>query len=258
MTKISQAMIQAAGLGTRLRPLTLKKPKPLLAVNDYTLIDLAIDTLAENGVTDIAVNTHYLADQLQTHLSRRVKPHIHISHEKELLDTGGGIKKATSLLDPDKPLFCLSSDWYWEDKLYSPYFAEMSLMWNADKMDILQLLIPKTAMSLTTSSGDYDVDEKGQAVRSRERTGEYMWTSVRIFHPRIFKDTPSGPFSFLECLDKAEQEGRLFACCMSENLSAPWHHISTMDDYEAVTKHLSGHATKENGERKKLNGTIHG
>ena len=238
MTRISQAMIQAAGLGRRLRPLTETTPKPLLPIAGTTLIDLAIDTLAENGVSEIAVNTHYLADQLTDHLHKRKKPTVYLSHEKELLDTGGGIKKATHKLDQTKPLFCLSSDWFWEDRLSSPYFAEMSLNWDDEKMDILQLLIPKSAMDITTSSGDYHVNDDGRAVRARDKSGDYMWTSVRIFHPRIFENTPDGPFSFLECLDKAEEQGRLFAICMPDIPSAPWHHISTVKDYEAVRDFL--------------------
>ena len=244
MTRISQAMIQAAGLGQRLRPLTETTPKPLLPVGGTTLIDLAIETLAENGVSEIAVNTHYLADQLNRHLRQRKKPTIYISHEPALLDTGGGIKKATQKLDQTKPLFCLSSDWFWEDRLSSPYFAEMSLNWDEETMDILQLLIPKTAMQITTSSGDYHVRDDGRAVRAKDKSGDYMWTSVRIFHPRIFKDTPDGPFSFLDCLDKAEEQGRLFAVCMPDAPSAPWHHISTVKDYEAVKKALEDTASQ--------------
>ena len=235
---VTQAMIQAAGLGTRLRPLTLDTPKPLLRVQGRALIDLAIETLARNGVQDIAINTHYLTDKFEAHLSQRSSPAIHISYEPALLDTGGGIKKAMTLLNPDLPVFCLSSDWYWEDEDASPWFGKMAEVWDDDKMDILQLLIPKNAMHLTTSSGDYDVRDDGRAVRALDKNGIYMWTSVRIFHPRIFNGTPDGPFSFLELLDKAEENGRLFALYMPETHAAPWHHISTLEDYRAVADAL--------------------
>ena len=239
MPLIRQAMIQAAGLGRRLRPLTLDAPKPLLKVGGRKLIDLAIETLTANGVEKIAINTHYLADQLTNHLGAYNSPDIRLSFEEKLLDTGGGIKKACeTYLRNDEAVFCLSSDWVWEDGKDNPYFWELARKWNPDKMDILLLLIPVGAIRRTTVTGDYDVDDNGLAIRSAHQTGRYMWSSVRIFHPRIFQGTPSGPFSFLELMDKAESQGRLFAHCLPDRPCAEWHHISTIDDYSAVRAHL--------------------
>src|SRR6516164_10342801 len=104
-------MVLAAGRGTRLRPLTETIPKPLLEINNRTLLDHAIDRLALVGVERVVVNVHYKAAMITAHLSRRKTPHIEISEEPELLDTGGGVKQALSLLD--ETFFVVNSDVFW-------------------------------------------------------------------------------------------------------------------------------------------------
>lgn len=253
---ITQAMIQAAGLGTRLRPLTENCPKPLVTINGQGLLDLAVDTLLANGVRDIAINGHYLADQIEDYIAKKMQSlsasgqnaRLHFSYEPKLLDTGGGIKQAINrFLDPDQPLFCLSSDWFWEDGVQSPYFAAMADAWDKyqdagqNNIDMLQLFIPEHAMTLTTSSGDYELDTDGRAIRSLDKSGKYMWSSARIFHPRILQDSPDGAFSFLQIMDKAQANGRLYAITMDfADQPSNWHHISTYDDYSAVIKALNG------------------
>lgn len=228
------AFIMAAGMGTRLRPYTDTAPKPLVPVGGRPIIDYALDRLAEAGITNIAVNLHYRAEQLQSHLGSRVRT----VYEDVLLDTGGGMKNVLSLLGSD-PFFAVSGDSIWTDAPGAPTALErMAAAWDDAKMDMLLLLQPLSRMTLTEGKGDYDVSPDGWAVRSRDKSGAYMWTSVRLCHPRLFDDTPDGPFSFLTLMDRAEKSGRLFGLVHEGD----WHHISTPADLERVDHALRGGA----------------
>jgi MurNAc alpha-1-phosphate uridylyltransferase len=226
------AFILAAGFGKRLRPYTEDKPKPMVAVGGVPMIDQALDKLAEAGISKCVVNTHYKAEILQDHLEQRDgNPQTIISHEPEILDTGGGI--ANGLSHFAAPFFVVSGDSVWEDAAHKPALEQMKDVWDAEKMDILLLLQPIETMTLTHGVGDYDLDTQGRATRSKSQNGAYMWTSIRINAPKIFKNTPKGPFSYLELLDEAQQQGRLYGIVHD----GIWHHISTPEDLEAVNGH---------------------
>lgn len=232
MTKISQtAFILGAGFGKRLRPYTEHMPKPMVEVGGRPMIDHALDQLHEAGIKKTVVNTHYKAEVLHDHLKDRTNPHVIISHEPDILDTGGGLKNALKYFD-NQPFIVVSGDSLWTDPPNSPALKEMIDFWDSDKMDILILLQPVETMTATKGVGDYDfiTDQSGCIKRSHTQTGKYMWTSIRIHHPRIFENTPDTPFSYLDCMDKAEQEGRLYGIIHT----GMWHHISTPDDLEAV------------------------
>src|SRR5271157_4698262 len=107
------AMVFAAGLGTRMRPITDAIPKPLVKVGGRTLIDHCLDRLAEAGVGKAIVNVHWLADRIEAHLATRAAPRIVISDERaRLLDQGGGIKKALPLIG-GAPFFICNTDALW-------------------------------------------------------------------------------------------------------------------------------------------------
>lgn len=223
------AFILAAGFGKRLRPYTQEKPKPMIEVDGIPMIDQALDKLAEAGIEQCVVNTHYLDNILKCHLSLRSKgPKTVISHEPEILDTGGGV--ANALQHFAAPFFVLSGDSVWEDAAHKNTLQQMKDAWNPDRMDILLLLQPVESMTLTKGVGDYNLDITGRATRSVDQTGAYMWTSIRINSPRIFDHAPDGPFSYLELLDEAQRQGRLFGVVHE----GQWHHISTPADLEAV------------------------
>lgn len=224
----SKAFILGAGLGTRMRPLTETLPKPLMDVAGRSLVERTLDQLEAAGVTDTVINTHYLADKLTDRLKTRTRPTLHFSYEETLLDTGGGIKKALSCFDEE--FFVLSGDGLWTDGPDKPALTRMAEVWDPGIMDIVLLLQSVAAMHLTRGVGDYDIDETGRAVRSKDQSGAYMFTSMRINHPRIFDSTPEGAFSYLELMDRAEQQGRLYALVHD----GEWHHISTPDDLAAV------------------------
>lgn len=224
---VDQAFILAAGFGTRLRPYTNDKPKPMVTVDDKTLLDHAIDHLKAAGVSKFTINTHYLSDVIHDHMKDREG--ISISHEKEILDTGGGIKKALKNFN-GKDFFITSGDGLWSDGPSGSIIQKMKAAWDPEKMDILILLQPVQSMTTTKGIGDYDIDEEGRAVRSLDKTGTHMFTSIRINKSSVFNNTPDEPFSYLEILDRAEQTSRLYAIIND----GQWHHISTPEDLDNV------------------------
>ncbi|MCB1532680.1 MAG: nucleotidyltransferase family protein [Alphaproteobacteria bacterium] len=224
-----KAFILAAGFGKRLRPITDTRPKPMAEVAGITLIDRTIDHLKAAGITDMVINTHYRGEQLAEHLKTRTDVHIHISHEPDILDTGGGIKNALEHFGSED-FFVLSGDGLWSDGPEGSALTALAQRWNPQKMDILMLLQPVSTMHVTQGVGDYDLDEDGRAVRSKTQDGAYMFTSIRINRAGIFENTPEGSFSYLTLMDQAEKDGRLFGLVHAGN----WHHISTPPDLEAV------------------------
>jgi MurNAc alpha-1-phosphate uridylyltransferase len=227
--KPDHAFILAAGMGTRLRPYTDNCPKPMVEIGGRPIIDQVLDRLQEAGVTDVTVNLHYMAGMMETHLRQRSAPRLTFSHETALLDTGGGVKNALGTMGRN-PFFITAGDSVWTDGPPGAALDRMVAAWDPAKMDMLLLLQPLTHMTLTEGRGDYDVLPDGRAVRSRDKSGVAMWTSVRLCKPSLFDDTPDGPFSFLTLMDRAEAQGKLYALMHDGD----WHHISTPSDLERV------------------------
>ncbi|MCB1539233.1 MAG: nucleotidyltransferase family protein [Rhodospirillales bacterium] len=225
MTRITQAMILAAGRGERMRPLTDTCPKPMVPVAGKPIIDYAIESLRALGVETIVANTHHLAQIITPHLDAMGVAAI---YEPALLDTGGGIKNALAHLDRDAPLMVLSGDSILPDVDTLPDLADA---WDANTMDILLLLQPLETMTLTPGIGDYDLTD-GLPRRAPDKSGAYMWTSARILNPRIFDSAPDGPFSFRDLMDAAQTKGRLAARVHK----GVWHHLTTPADIAAVER----------------------
>ena len=211
MSKLASdtAMIMAAGLGKRMRPLTATQPKPLVRVAGKPLIDHTLDRLADVGVQKAVVNVHYLADALEAHVTERTAPRVTISDEREmLLETGGGMIRAQSHL-PD-PFFCLNSDNIWLDGPRDA-FHDLSARWNADEMDALLLLVPHARAINFTGKGDFHMDPLGRL--SRRRSGHiapYIYTGIQLVSHRLLRDAPEGKFSTNILWSRAIEEGRLF------------------------------------------------
>ncbi|MEZ5813963.1 MAG: nucleotidyltransferase family protein [Alphaproteobacteria bacterium] len=222
----------AAGFGTRLRPHTDEIPKPLVKVGGVPMIDLALDKLAATGVQSCIVNTHYKAEKLEAHLKNRTHPKIILSHEPQILGTGGGVKNAIRHFDA--PFFILNGDALWQDAPGQNALQTLARRWNPETMDILMLLQPVAAMRLTEGVGDYDLDENGRATRALDKTGAYMFTSIRINAPHIFDNAPGGEFNYRDLMDEAQEKGRLHGLIHNGD----WHHISTPEDLSAVNKAL--------------------
>lgn len=232
-TPIHQGFIFAAGFGTRMRPLTDDKPKPMVEINGKPMIDHILDDFKNHGIAKIVINSHYKADVLHRHLQNKNGPSIQISHEPELLHTGGGLKHALPHFNGED-FFAVNGDSYLESEPNKSPLMHMQEMWNPEKMDILLLLQPIETMTLTEAVGDYDLNDKGHAKRSLDKTGQYMFTSLRINTPRIFDGSPDEPFNYRDLMDKAQEKGRLYGLVHD----GQWHHISTPADVENVNAYL--------------------
>ncbi len=211
MTKLASdtAMVMAAGLGKRMRPLTASQPKPLVRVAGKALIDHALDRLSDAGVARAVVNVHYLADALEAHVLERDEPRIIVSDErKELLETGGGLIKASEHL-PD-PFFCLNADNIWLDGPQNA-FADLSARWNADEMDALLLVVPHVRAANFAGQGDFYMDPRGLLTRRKPgRIAPFIYTGIQLVSHRLLRDAPEGSFSTNILWNRAIEEGRLF------------------------------------------------
>jgi len=208
------AMILAAGLGKRMRPLTATQPKPMVRVAGKPLIDHVLDRLEDAGVAKAVVNVHYLADLLENHLKSRKSPAVTISDERALLlETGGGMIRAQDLL-PD-PFFCVNADNIWLDGPVDA-FRELSEMWDAEKMDGLLLLVPHSGAFNYRGKGDFQMDPLGRITRRRSgRIAPFIFSGVQLVSKRLLREAPGGPFSTNILWSRAIDEGRLYGLCFT-------------------------------------------
>lgn len=212
-------MVLAAGLGTRMRPLTDNTPKPLIKVAGKPLIDWTLDRFAAAGVKRAVVNVHYCADQMESHLKARARPQISISDERSLLlETGGGLKKARPLLG-DGPVYCTNTDAILIDR-EEEACAALARAWRDADMDALLLLAPIGEASGYDGAGDFDLLD-GRPVRRRGAAADYVFTGLQIFRPALLDGAPEGPFSTRLLWDKAASADRLFAIVHI----GPWMHV---------------------------------
>jgi MurNAc alpha-1-phosphate uridylyltransferase len=220
-----KAMVLAAGLGLRLRPITNKTPKPLVKIAERTLLDHALDRLVAAGVERAVVNIHHLAGQVEQHLSNRKDLEIIISSEADdLLETGGGVKKALEHLG-DEPFYISNADVLWLNGP-TPALGRMAERWNDDEMDVLLMLHSTVEAYGYVGNGDFEAEPGGKLTRKREReVTPFLFTGVQIVHPSIFKDTPDGAFSLNVIYDKALEAERLFGVVHD----GEWFHIGTPD-----------------------------
>lgn len=202
-------MIMAAGLGTRMRPLTLTMPKPLVHVAGKPLIDYVLDAGRDARIARAVVNVHYLADMMEAHLRSDHGLAITISDERgELLETGGGMVKAAPAL-PD-PFFCTNADNIWRDG-QSNIFTQLSRQWDAERMDALLLLVSHDRSHNFTSQGDFDLSAHGKVSRRQQDCrAQYIYTGVQLVSHRLLRDPPQGKFSTNILWDRAINEGRLY------------------------------------------------
>ncbi|MEO8667209.1 MAG: nucleotidyltransferase family protein [Bauldia sp.] len=218
-----RAMILAAGLGKRMRPLTATVPKPLIEVNGRALIDHGLDRLQRAGVETAVVNVHYLADLVSTHVRKWKRPEIVISDErKALLDTGGGIARALPNFDGE-PFYLLNSDSFWVEGP-RPNLDWLAGAWDGERMDAL-LLLASTVRSIGYDArGDFRMNASGRLTRRAEReVAPFVYAGAAILHPRLFADCPPGAFSLNLLFNRAIEAGRLFGV----RLDGFWLHVGT-------------------------------
>lgn len=232
---ITRAMVLAAGLGTRLRPLTDKTPKPLVPVLGKPLIDHALDRLARVGVTQAVVNIHHKPELMEAHLRGRTNPRVTISNEADqLLDTGGGVAKALALLG-EGPFYCMNGDAILLDAREDALLA-LRAAWDDARMDALLLLHPTVSAVGYEGRGDYFMAADGLLERRDERvTAPFVFTGARILHPRLFKDAPKGAFSMVRLFDQAQTQGRLYGL----RHDGLWADCGTLDSIQAIEKAMA-------------------
>lgn len=230
-----QAMVLAAGLGQRMRPLSDSKPKAMIEVAGKSLIDRTLDRLAECGVQDCVVNVHHLAPMLERHLAQRTAPHIEISSEPELLETGGGVRNALPLLG-DEPFFVINGDALWLDGPV-PMLKRLARQWNPDRMDALLLVHPTVSAIGYDGAGDYFMEPDGVLRRRHEETvAPFVFAGVQILAPRLFEGAPEGKFSLRHLYDRAEEAGRLWGL----RHDGEWYHIGTPDAVALADRMIGG------------------
>ena len=239
MTAISRGMVLAAGLGLRMRPLTETRPKPLIGLFGQTLLDRALERLSKAGVTKAVVNTHYKAGMIADHLAGR--PGVTLSHEPDLLDTGGGVRNALPHLG-NGPFFVVNSDSVWVDGP-SQALARVAAAWDDTAMDALLMVHPSVTAHGYHGAGDYFVEPDGPARRRREfEVAPFVFTGVQILHPRLFNTSPPAAFSLNLLYDRAEAEGRLYALVHDGD----WYHVGTPTDLRAAESELAdGHVAAQ-------------
>ena len=205
------AMVMAAGLGKRMRPLTASRPKPLVEVAGQPLIDHVLDRLRAAGVAKLVVNVHYLADALEAHLGARASDFaVTISDERALLlETGGGLVKAAPMIDEDKFLV-INSDNFWVDGP-TDSLRLLASQWREQAMDALLLLVPLARAGNHGGQGDFHMDAAGLLSRRRPgRVAPYVFTGIQIVSKRLLANAPEGPFSTNILWDRAIAAGRCF------------------------------------------------
>lgn len=226
----TKAMVLAAGLGVRMRPLTDHMPKPLVRVAGQPLLDHVLDRLGAAGVVEAVVNVHYLPDQIIDHVAGRTRPRVIISDERDVvLGTGGGVVRALPLLG-DAPFFHVNADTLWIDGV-RPNLARLAETFDPARMDILLLMAPTTSSIGYGGRGDYAMLPDGTLRKRREhQVVPFVYAGAAIMSPSLFANAPAGEFSLTKLFDEANEQERLFGL----RLDGVWMHVGTPDAVEAA------------------------
>lgn len=239
MIKVENAMVLAAGLGLRMRPITDKIPKPLVELGGVPLIDRALDLLVVSGVKKAVVNLHYLGGMIEAHLQRRKAPKIEFSKEEDqLLDTGGAVSQALPMLGED-PFFVVNADIAWTDSGI-PALNRLRKAWDDRAMDALLMLHPVSSATGYDGTGDYTITEAGQlSRRSAQSRAPYVFTGLQILHTGLFRGSRPKKFPMTELYDQAQYKDRLKGLVHVGD----WHHIGTPAGLTEAEKYFAGSQT---------------
>lgn len=235
MSSIKTAMVLAAGLGTRMRPLTDTTPKALVAVAGKPLIDHVLDRLVAAGIETAVVNVHHFADQMEAHLATRKDIEIRISDERAaLLDSGGGIKHARALLGDD-PIMVANIDSLWIEG-QTPALESLKAAWNPELMDLCLLLVRRGHGIGFEGPQGFFRDDAGRLVHSAkpEPPTPYANVGFQILKPQILDREPNGAFSIVPVWWRLSERGRLFGAVMD----GFWMHVGDPAAREAAEAKL--------------------
>lgn len=235
---ISNAMVLAAGLGTRLRPITNTVPKPLVKIAGKPMIDYVLDLLVEAGVSKAAVNVHHFADQMEGHLGQRSAPEIVISDERDaLMNSGGGLAKGLKLL-PEGPVLVMNADLFWvgEQKGVPGNLSRLAAAFDADRMDMLLLCVRDEDTTGHNGKKDFSLGVDGKLLRHAEgMANPVVYAGAIALHSRLFADAPDDAFNLNIYFDRAIERGRLYGLL----LDGHWMTVGTpeaIDEAEAAIR----------------------
>ncbi len=230
-----QAMVLAAGLGLRMRPITLTTPKPLVRIAGRTLLDRILDHLRAAGVERVVVNVHFLPEAIEAHLAARHDLNILISRESALLETGGGVRAALPRLG-EEAIFVINGDVLWRDGA-EPTLGALARAWDERAMDALLLLHPTATAVGWAGPGDFRLAADGRLIRrGDDATAPYLFAGLQILHPRLFAGAPDGAFSLNVLYDRAIAAGRGFGV----GHRGGWCHVGTPADIAPAERFLAG------------------
>ena len=231
------AMLMAAGLGKRMRPLTATMPKPMVRVAGKPLIDRALDRIEDAGIEKAVVNVHYLAESIEAHVGPRRCPAITFSDEREeLLETGGGMVKAHAAgLLPD-PFFACNADSIWLDGPRNT-FVDLSQAWDPERMDALLLVVTHARARNFDGTGDFYMDGAGRLSRKKpDRIAPFIYTGIQLVSHRLLREAPEGKFSTNILWDRAIEEDRLFGVAFT----GMWYEVGTPQHIRPTEEALTG------------------
>jgi len=232
MTGIERAMVLAAGLGLRMRPLTDDRPKALVILHEKPLLDRALEKCRAAGAAALIVNTHYKGEMITHHVSSMSD--VAISEETELLETGGGVTKALPMLG-EQSFFVVNCDSVWSDA-GTPALQRLARCWCETKMDCLLLLQPANRAVGYNGPGDFILKSDGRLKRRSEgSTAPLVFMGVQILHPRIFDGCAVERFSLNLLYDKALKVGRLFGLVHD----GEWFHVGTPEDLAVAERQMT-------------------
>lgn len=235
---IKRAFVLCAGKGERLRPITDTIPKPLVEVGGAPMLDRILAFVRDAGVEEVVINLHYLGDRIEEHLKNYPGLKIIFSREEELLETGGGIRRALHHFKGE-PFYVLNGDAFWADTGKTPALTRLADKWDDSRMDILLMLHHKRDIGEYGGPADYwlpaGADQPVFAKGERKVPGEHVFGGIRIVHPRVFDGAEEGFYSFRDFLLTAEARGRLFAL----EHQGPWYHVGTPAELEKTNQLLA-------------------
>lgn len=233
MSAIKTAMVLAAGIGSRMRPITERTPKALIPVRGRTLLDHALDRLVAHGVERVVVNAHWLGDKVVAHLAGRADIPLEVIREPALLETGGGVRNALAKLG-DEPFFVVNSDALWLDGLI-PALERLETAWRPTEMDALLLLHRVVHAEGYDGPGDFHADPNGRLTRRRDgEQAPYVFAGVHVCSPAQVASEPAEAFSMNRVWDRIQEKERLFGL-VHDGL---WFHLSAPADLRATERYL--------------------
>lgn len=243
---IRQAMVLAAGLGTRMRPITDTIPKPLVRIAGRPMIDYVLDMLVEAGVETIAINVHHHAEQMIAHLATRTDAEILISDERQqLMNSGGGLAKGLKLLEPG-PVLVMNADLFWvgEPSGEATSLQKLATFFDSECMDMAMLCVDMDRTTGHNGKKDFNLSDDGRLTRYSE--GEphpVVYAGAIAMDSRLFTDAPADAFNLNIYFDRAITRNRLFGL----SLAGQWITVGTPDAIEDAERTMSAYATERTG-----------